>query len=169
MKFNKALIGLAAMLAVAGAQAATSALPPGSNLGTNPDTVSFYGLSSGSSSTYSFTLASVATPGYITTWDLSSYFTSLFGPVNISGITVTGPSFSETQTPAFLDDTAMFTGLSDGAYTIKFDTTSASTGILVGTLKATAVLTPVPEPESLALMLAGLGVAGTLLRRRKNA
>jgi len=36
-------------------------------------------------------------------------------------------------------------------------------------LQYTAVTTPVPEPESLALLMAGLGVVGAVAKRRKSA
>ncbi|OGB03425.1 MAG: hypothetical protein A3E25_00885 [Burkholderiales bacterium RIFCSPHIGHO2_12_FULL_69_20] len=44
--------------------------------------------------------------------------------------------------------------------------TGASGGIYNGAISVTAV--PVPEPETLAMMLAGLGALGFLARRRQN-
>jgi len=40
---------------------------------------------------------------------------------------------------------------------------------LFGTLTYQAVTSPVPEPESFALLLAGLGLVGAVVRRRKKA
>lgn len=170
MKFNKALIGLAAMLALAGAQASTVATAPGGNLGINPDNASFYGAGGGATNPYTLTLQSTPTPGFNTTWDLTGFFTGIFGAVDVSGISLTGPSGTQSITPLFTDSTFSFSGLTDGVYTLKFSTqfNAAATGILYGDITATAVTTPVPEPESLALMLAGLGVAGMLLQRRKS-
>lgn len=60
-----------------------------------------------------------------------------------------------------------YSNLLAGMYTLKFESSVAGTyKITQGTGVA---VTAVPEPESIALALAGIGVAGTLLRRRKLA
>ena len=54
--------------------------------------------------------------------------------------------------------------LSAGNYTLAF-------GTGLGSLKVDDVqisVTAVPEPETYAMMLAGLGLMGTIARRRKN-
>ncbi len=42
-------------------------------------------------------------------------------------------------------------------------------GGATGAIGSTTVMTPVPEPETYALMLAGLGAMGFVTRRRKAA
>ena len=46
--------------------------------------------------------------------------------------------------------------------TDRLDATSGALRLTVGTVA------PVPEPSSLALLLAGVGVVGTVARRRRN-
>jgi hypothetical protein len=48
-------------------------------------------------------------------------------------------------------------------------TTGSAGGIYNGAISVSAVTTPVPEPETFALMLAGLGTLGFLARRRRGA
>ncbi len=154
MTFTKALIGLAATVAITGAQAAAVTTMPGGSLGLNPSGAFFYGISGGATDTYSFSLSGAPS------FNLSTSFAALFAPAYVSSITVTGGSFSQSVTPTL--DTASFTGLTAGNYTISFATTTAGFGSLIGTVTAT----PVPEAETLALALAGLGVVGMLRRRR---
>jgi len=153
MTFTKALIGLAAFVAITGAQA-TSAVTtmPGGSLGTTPPGAFFYGTSGGATDTYSFNLTGTS--------NLSTSFAALFAPAFVSSITVTKGSFSQTVIPTL--DTASFTGLSAGLYSISFATTTAGFGSLIGTVTAT----PVPEAQTAALAFAGISVLGLLRRRR---
>lgn len=81
----------------------------------------------------------------------------------MTGITLTktgGPSLSYA-----LPDSGSFafTGLSQGDYTLSFAFQSTGFGGFSGTINATAV----PEPETYALAVAGVLVAGFVARRRK--
>jgi hypothetical protein len=156
MTFTKALIGLAAAVAFTGANAAAVVAAPGGSLGTNPVNSYFYGISGGFTNSYSFSLTS-ASPSYT----LSTSFAALFSPAYVSSITVTGGSFSQSVSNP-TTDFASFTGLTAGTYTISFATTTAGFGNLVGNVTAT----PVPEAQTVALALAGVGVVSMLRRRR---
>jgi hypothetical protein len=57
--------------------------------------------------------------------------------------------------------------LAAGQYHIDFYGTTA--GLNGGTYSASVSLAPVPEPETYAMMLAGLGALGFMARRRKSA
>jgi hypothetical protein len=101
---------------------------------------------------YSFSLASagdlwgqtVATSG-ITSYAVTLYDSTL----SVIGSDSTAASFS-------------FTGLSAGSYFLTY--VGVGTGSYGGTLEVTAV----PEPETYALMLAGLGVVGFMAARRSR-
>jgi hypothetical protein len=57
--------------------------------------------------------------------------------------------------------------LTAGDYYYKI--TGNATGSLGGFYSITSTVTPVPEPETYAMLLAGLGVVGSLYRRRKSS
>lgn len=90
--------------------------------------------------------------------------------VDFSSIVITGPggsfSFSLTN-PDPVEVWALPASgatLSAGTYTLTLTgTNSASIGSYAGNL----AVTPVPEPQALAMMLAGLGAVGFLVRRRR--
>jgi MYXO-CTERM domain-containing protein len=164
MTFTKALIGLAAVAAFSGAQATSivsAAQPsPATPITFNSSNVGLFGGAAALPNSYSFAL-SAATPSV---FSLTTNYAALFGTVNISSISLSqtfGGSYAQTiSTPAM--DTVTFGGLSAGSYTLSFATSGS--GFLIGSAGFTA--TPVPEAETLALALAGLGVVGMLRRRR---
>lgn len=165
----KQLVSAAALaLGALAAQASTVAVPPGGSLGTNPDHQSFYGLSNGATNTYSFQLLS-GDAAHPNTWDLLGYFTGIFLAVDVTKISVDGSAIHLSVTPSFGDDTFTFGGLTDGNYTLTMQTgiTPGATGVLYGELTAVANVSPVPEPDRSAMLLAGLGVAGILVMRRR--
>ena len=92
-----------------------------------------------------------------------------FGSYNILGLTVTllDSSFNQVgfdSTPASFT----FSGLSAGNYALNVlgFATGTSGGLYGGSFVAET--TPIPEPETYALMLAGLGIIGFVAARRKS-
>ncbi len=160
MKFK--LHQLVAAVAVATASLASTAAPK--DLGTNPGftPVSAVAVDAGFLSfSYSFILDSATSFSA-----LSGAFSSWGSDVTLTA-DLTGPTPASTTflvTPS-VDGTFSFGPLADGVYQLTL-TGSTSSGITPygGFITSAAA---VPEPESIAMALAGLGVAGMLVRRRK--
>ncbi|ACB33336.1 protein of unknown function DUF1555 [Leptothrix cholodnii SP-6] len=132
--------------------------------------------------TYTFSIAS-ATDVAIKFWSGSSNKDKL-GSLTVSwldslddAVTLAGGSSVLTFSPSFIDgvapspagDLATYnaTGLAAGTYTFRIDSNS-NRDFRVDTFSAVGTnVTPVPEPETYAMMLAGLGAIGYLGRRRK--
>jgi len=89
-----------------------------------------------------------------------------FGPYNILGLTVT----LQDSTFAVIDMDSSpsmfsFSGLSAGSYAL--NVLGFATGTSGGIYGGSFVATTVPEPETYALLLAGLGIVGFVAARRK--
>lgn len=111
---------------------------------------------------YSFSLAD---PG-----SLSGSITAVnFGTYNIAGLTVTlqDSSFAVIGSDSSPDTGFTFSGLASGNYALSVlgYATGSSGGFYAGGFIAETA--PVPEPETYALLLAGLGVVGFMASRRK--
>jgi hypothetical protein len=163
MKFSVRQLAAAALMAVGSISAIAA---PVGNLGLNPSyaEITGYGTQFGTVTfSYAFTLDSAT--------DLSNLFGSLKATDESSIlVTLSGPtSFSATITPTLTTPQSFsFSNLADGAYTLSFVATpTVATFAAYGGFATTVAA--VPEPESLALMLAGLGVVGTIARRRSRA
>lgn len=161
------LAAAAALATAAGSALAADAFPSPLNVGTVGSTpVSVFAnaaVFNPSTFSYSFTLDSATgfsdLAGALRFWD----------PVDLT-VSLVGPSFSQSVSVAGSVNIANafgFSGLADGNYVISFTglSTSSSSSFGGGYIQAIAA---VPEPESMAMVLAGLGVAGMLLRRRKT-
>jgi PEP-CTERM motif len=85
----------------------------------------------------------------------SASFSVVSAPGGTSG--AVSAIYSMTAGEFGLSFTSSFTG---GSFSVK------ASNNLSGTLSPLSINSPVPEPESVALVLAGLGVAGMLSRRR---
>jgi hypothetical protein len=138
-------LGMAALAANAGALQSTAT--PGSYkfTGTDDDTFSF---TVGSSSVVSST-----------TVDFTNILT---GVGIINSVSINGQAFADT-----LGDGSIWSYsnlLSAGNYTLAVDTSAI--GLYKGNLNLT-MAAPVPEPETYAMLLAGLGAIGFMSRRRK--
>lgn len=109
---------------------------------------------------YSFTLAN---PG-----DLSGNVLAInFAGYNILGLTVTlqDSSFAVIGSDASPDTGFTFSNLAAGNYALNLlGFANGSTG---GFYAGGMIATTVPEPESYALMLAGLGIVGFVAARRR--
>jgi hypothetical protein len=105
--------------------------------------------------TYTFTLA-----------DASTVFGGAFsfGITNFSAV-LQDDSFATVGTDANLGDGFSFEGLAAGSYALSFLGFSNAGGAYGGVVSA--VSTPVPEPETYAMLLAGLGMIGFMVRRRR--
>ncbi|NBD20643.1 PEP-CTERM sorting domain-containing protein [Aquabacterium fontiphilum] len=93
---------------------------------------------------------------------------AIHNPVTIDSITLSGGTFAAPLTIGLpLSDSGefRFSGLGAGSYTLTF---AASTPSLTATYGGALSVTPVPEAQSLALALAGLGVVGLVASRRKR-
>lgn len=166
MKLKQVFVAAATALAIGSASASLVGVAPGDSFRTNFTEQSFYGSSYGAINDYSFSLTGLPTDS----WDLLLEYSAAFLPVDVAEITLVGSTgYSASFDPSFTDYKASFTDLTAGDYTLKFATaaTQGSTGVLFG--KATLVAAPVPETSTYAMALVGLGVAGTLLRRRTMA
>jgi PEP-CTERM motif len=157
---------IAAALALAAASSAAIAAGPGS-LGTidnMPVTISNIVPMGIFQNVYSF---SIADPG-----SLSGNVVAInFGAYNILGLTVTlqDTSFAvigSDNTPA---DGFSFGNLAAGNYALNVLGLAEGSqgGFYAGGMIAQTA--PIPEPETYALMLAGLGIVGFIARRRRSA
>ena len=78
------------------------------------------------------------------------------------------------STPIFTYENAVLgtTPITSGFYTLKITGFATGTGSVTGSYQGGLTLDPaaaVPEPETYAMFLAGLGIMGALARRRKQA
>jgi hypothetical protein len=163
-------LATAALIAAASSTSmAVEALPTPISLGTlgtiaSPVFAQAFSFSGAPSYSYSFTLDS--------TTGLSNVIGSLrfADPVDLTISLTGGVSFSSSVTVSgsqYIPQAFSFSSLADGNYVISFTGLSTSSANSLGGGSIQASIAPIPEPQSFALMLAGLGVAGILVRRRR--
>ena len=110
--------------------------------------------------------ASVAGMSYTLSFDLSgNQRTAANDTVSVMfGSTIA--SFTVAKNDPWLQRQVSFTALQSGNVKLSFENSGADNqGAMLDNVSVTAI----PEPESYALMLAGLGLIGTIVRRRKPA
>lgn len=162
MNFN--LRQLVAAAAVATASFGAVAAPI--SLGSNPNYVPITG--------YGSTMGPV-TFQFGFTLDSATDFSDFFGELAATDATsltvsLTGPTLTTPVTFAAIPGISgsfSFSSLADGAYVLSILATPSSSTFTAYGGYVTSVAA-VPEPESIAMVLAGLGVAGVLMRRRKG-
>jgi hypothetical protein len=123
------------------------------------------------SNDFSFQLDLNGAAAAISTIDLSAITVALGGSVQLFNATPAGAATTAIGLPVNLPligigTYATFTGISDGFYVLRVQSGLAAVGLL-STITATAA--PVPEAETYAMMLAGLGLVGTMVARRRHA
>jgi len=161
MKLQKFAIAAAAALSTHMAHA----IPQNSAyLGVDPYTQAF---AAGATSFYPG-LESAFTFDVTTESGIFGTLVAVHNEVTIDSITLSGGTFAAPLTvglPLSNSGEFQFSGLGAGTYTLTF---AASTPALTGTYAGAISVTPVPEAQSLALALAGLGVVGLVSARRKR-
>jgi PEP-CTERM motif len=164
VKLKHLALGVLAAVSIghANAQLAMSS----NNLGTNPVNKFVLGAAFGGPSiaNYTFSLAG-ANP-----FTFSGVLAGFGDPIDVTGITLqklTAPSTFSTVATTTLNPSSAFSfaGLSAGNYRVRFALDTEGIGYVTGTVTAAAV----PEAGSVALALAGVGVAAFAARRRKQA
>jgi hypothetical protein len=152
MKFTKILAGLALVCSMGSAMALTSTV-------TGTTGTTSYTFEDGITTNPIATLTLAQTgPGLkflSLSFDESTSYTATSLVVNYTN----GGNASSAQSFTWTTNDFTFSGQQIGAANAKF--TSA-------VLTYAAAVTPVPEPETYAMLLAGLGLMGAIARRRKN-
>lgn len=157
----------AAAAAIAMAGTAAHALPANTlDLGVDPFTEPFAGLTSvavlgGMTTTFTFELTTLS--------NLFGQLKQVSNDVTVTNITLAGKaplSFSSSIVlPASDIGEFTFSNLSAGKYNLSF---TATTNSIVAMYGGAVSVTPVPEAETYALALAGLGVVGLVAARRRK-
>ncbi|SEK39984.1 PEP-CTERM sorting domain-containing protein [Nitrosovibrio tenuis] len=107
---------------------------------------------------------------------LGKFDPALFGDVSSTGVFTAGSHTKDEETSGVIDITSILGKHDDHTYHLLVAQDHASASSL-GLVDPTAMVeggqlmlmaTPVPEPETYAMFMAGLGLMGFLARRRKN-
>lgn len=166
---------LVAAAVVAAATSTGAFAANGGNLGTLPPSASFANTVTGAfTDIWTFNLGAPAVVAAALTNVEVSFGPTSFGGIQnltayLNGIQLFGPSSSQTQNGVTVT-TQVLTGSSSlpaGIYQLKVSGTGIS-GVSAS-YGGSIVAAPVPEPESYAMFLAGLGVMGAIAVRRNKA
>lgn len=161
MKLNSMLVAGACALLASSAMAAGTVAPAGGNLGALTPLPSLFGelklAGTPFLDTYTFSLGSAS--------DVYGSVGEFFGSVTFSGVSIDG-LLPNLLTPTTTGIGFSFTGLSAGNHVLYVSgSTPQGVSSYVGSVYAVAA---VPEPASMALVLAGLSFVGLLAVRRRK-
>ena len=123
----------------------------GTTLGTISQTLSTV---AGTAYTLSFDLQGTGTPNKVKVWfgeDIVAFAQTNFNLPNWTHYTVTGLMADSNSS------------------VLKFGSRNDPSFNMIDNISVTGAVTPVPEPEAFAMLLAGLGLMGTIARRRNKA
>jgi len=152
MKFSTSIQSFAAaVLLTASATSALAELTPASVSGTFSANLGTFEVLSQSNV--------VGSLGYVKEWDFGGVSYELHR-VNFSGGSISGTSGLYDFTGANFS----FTNMAPGSYSVHASGKVSGPGLIAASLNVTLV----PEPESYAMLLAGLGLMGGIARRRAN-
>ncbi len=144
----------------------------------NPSDSEFVSILLGSTDEIAFTLNMFGAPNTVgdatSTLDLSTLLSA--GNLSVEIFNATSTGFATTTTGnqmslpviGVLTTYASFANLLDGHYVARFTKTGLLSVNVAHTFTAHST-TPVPEAETYAMMLAGLGLVGTMVARRRHA
>ncbi|MES2582204.1 MAG: PEP-CTERM sorting domain-containing protein [Pseudomonadota bacterium] len=96
----------------------------------------------------------------------NSYYTNSFGTVNLTASYGAGGSY--TTTLSLTDSFQTFNLGLQGVSAVYISGVDDGAGVGYTAIDNFNTTTPVPEPSTYALLLAGLGLMGTIARRRKS-
>lgn len=172
MKLKMAALAAALVVSAAPALAVPTVVDWGVHSSTTQVDSAFFGTGASFDRILRFSLGSVfdalvvaVANDFVPILDLTGSKVELFknlgglGNYTDDGIALASISFDSTPVGS------TFTSLSAGDYYYRI--TGMSTGTVGGSYVLSSTVTPVPEPASIALLLAGLGVLGFAVRRRK--
>lgn len=162
MKLN--LVLAAATVALAGTASAGIAVYPGDSLGVLSPIPALYGDLKSTSKTGGDTFKDDFFFDLSATSTVIGSVGSFFGTVSFSSALIDGTALTIGNTPT--GNGFSLAGLTAGTHKLTIEGAFPKGGhAYIGSLYATPA---VPEPESLALALAGLGVLGTVVSRRQR-
>lgn len=162
MKLN--LILAAASVMLAGAASAGVVVYPDDTLGTLSPIPALYGDLKSTSKAGGATFSDDFSFDLSATSKVIGSVGSLFGTVSFSSALIDGTALTLGATPTGYGFS--LTSLAAGTHTLTIEGSYPKGGhAYIGSLYATPA---VPEPASLALALAGLGIMGTVVKRRQR-